>query len=71
MPSWLQENRAFKTSSQQDDRVEYVQPDDVTDEPPSHWRINELVLFVDNEDRPRIPRLLFDRVCDMKVTSLI
>ena len=66
LPSWLQDNRAFK-SSQQDDRVDFITPDDVTDEPPSHWRVNELVLFVDNEDRPRIPRLLFDKVCDMKV----
>ena len=69
LPSVLQENRGFKSveNSEQD---EYEMPDDVSDKPARHWMINDLVLFVDNEDMPRIPRKLFEDVCQIRVAGV-
>lgn len=44
--------------------------DDITDRPSRHWLINDLVLFVDNGDMPRIPRKLFDDVCHIRVAGV-
>lgn len=68
-PSHLQENQGFK-SQEQSEQAFYEAPDDLTDAPPGHWMINDLVLFVDNEDTPRIPKKLFDEVCQIKVAGV-
>ena len=59
LPSFLQENRGFK-SQELSEQADYETSDDVTDQPARHWLINDLVLFIDNEDWPRIPRKLFE-----------
>ena len=30
-----------------------------------HWRLNHLILFVDRKDIPRIPKELFERICEI------
>lgn len=69
LPSNLQENRGFK-SQELSEQGTYESPDDVARKPALHWFINDLVLFVDNEDMPRIPRKLFDDVCQIKVAGV-
>ena len=75
LPSHLQIKQGFKSMelSQQGD---YENPDqlwrkeDVSkDTTPLCWNINDLILFVDNEDLPRIPRKLFDEVCNIRVAG--
>ena len=44
--------------------------DDVAEKPPNHWMINDLVLFVDSEDTPRIPKQLFDEVTQIRVAGV-
>lgn len=34
-----------------------------------HWKIRSLVLFVDRKDKPRIPRQLFWRICELDLTG--
>ena len=31
-----------------------------------HWRVSDLILFVDRKDVPRMPVELFDRICEIK-----
>lgn len=69
LPSYLQENRAFK-SQELNEQAEYEMGDDVSVKPPRHWFLNDLVLFVDNEDMPRIPKKLFKNVCEIKVAGV-
>jgi len=69
LPSFLQENRGFK-SQELNEQAEYEQPDDVSSKPARHWLINDLVLFIDNEDMPRIPRKLFEDVCRIRVAGV-
>ena len=69
LPSYLQENRAFK-SQELNEQAEYELCDDVSVKPPRHWFVNDLVLFVDNEDMPRIPKKLFKNVCGIKVAGV-
>lgn len=69
LPSHLQENRGFK-SQELNEQGEHEVPDDVTKKSTRHWMINDLVLFVDNEDMPRIPRKLFDEVCEIRVAGV-
>ena len=69
LPSYLQENRAFK-SQELNEQAEYELCDDVSVKPPRHWFLNDLVLFVDNEDMPRIPKKLFKNVCEIKVAGV-
>ena len=69
LPSYLQENRGFK-SQELSEQAEYEMPDDIAIKPPRHWLINDLVLFVDNEDMPRIPKKLFEDVCEIKVAGV-
>ena len=66
LPSYLQENRGFK-SQEQSEQAEYEQPDDVASN--TQWLINDLVLFIDNEDMPRIPTQLFEDVCNIRVAG--
>lgn len=69
LPSFLQENFGFK-SQELGEQAEYELSDDVADKPARHWLINDLVLFIDNEDMPRIPRKLFDDVCRIRVAGV-
>jgi len=69
LPSFLQENRGFK-SQEQSEQPDYETPDDVANKPARHWLINDLVLFIDNEDMPRIPRKLFEDVCRINVAGV-
>jgi hypothetical protein len=67
-PAALQENCAFK-SQELSEQAAYEVPDNLVTER-RHWLINDLVLFVDNEDMPRIPRQLFDDVCQIRVAGV-
>jgi len=69
LPSFLQENRGFK-SQELSEQADYETSDDVADKPARHWLINDLVLFIDNEDMPRIPRKLFEDVCRIRVAGV-
>ena len=69
LPSYLQENVAFK-SQELSEQAEHETPDDVAARPARHWLINDLVLFVDNEDMPRVPRKLFEEICEIRVAGV-
>jgi len=68
-PSHLQQNRGFK-AQELTQQAEYELPDDIAEKVPRHWIINDLVMFVDNEDMPRIPRKLFELVCNIRVAGV-
>jgi hypothetical protein len=69
MPSHLQENRGFK-AQELNQQAEYEMPDDIALKVQRHWTINDLVMFVDSEDMPRIPRKLFEMVCEIRVAGV-
>lgn len=67
LPSKLQENRGFKAQESVEKTV-YENCDSVV--PVRHWLINDLVLFMDSEDTPRIPVKLFKDVCSIHVPGV-
>ena len=67
-PSWLQGNRGFK-SAEASQQADYETTDDISSDELRHWNINDLVLFIDREDHPRIPKKLFDDVCAVRVAG--
>jgi len=69
LPSSLQENCGFK-AQELNEQASYEGADDVAKKPPNHWMINDLVLFVDSEDTPRIPKQLFDEVTQIRVAGV-
>ena len=69
LPSSLQENCGFK-AQELSEQGEHEGSDDVAEKPPNHWMINDLVLFVDSEDTPRIPKQLFDEVTQIRVAGV-
>jgi len=69
LPSSLQENCGFK-AQELNEQADYEASDDVARKPPNHWMINDLVLFVDNEDTPRIPVQLFNDVIQIRVAGV-
>jgi len=69
LPSSLQENCAFK-AQELNEQADYEASDDVARKPPNHWMINDLVLFVDSEDTPRIPIQLFNDVIRIRVAGV-
>jgi len=69
LPSSLQENCGFK-AQELNEQADYEGSDDVAERPPNHWMINDLVLFVDSEDTPRIPKQLFDEVTQIRVAGV-
>ena len=69
LPSSLQENCGFK-AQELNEQAEYEGSDDVAEKPVNHWMINDLVLFVDSEDTPRIPKQLFDEVTQIRVAGV-
>ncbi|KAK2147221.1 hypothetical protein LSH36_563g02048 [Paralvinella palmiformis] len=68
LPSSLQVNFGFK-SQELSEQADYEGSDDVWKKMPRHWLINDLTLFVDNDDFPRIPKQLFDDVCKIHVAG--
>jgi len=69
LPSSLQENCGFK-AQELNEQAEYEASDDVARKPANHWMINDLVLFVDSEDTPRIPIQLFNDVVQIRVAGV-
>lgn len=69
LPSYLQENQAFKTKEHVESGT-IEKEDGIAEQLSRHWLINDLVLFVDNEDEFRIPRNLFKQVCEIKVKGV-
>jgi len=69
LPSSLQENCGFK-AQELNEQAAYEGSDDVAEKPANHWMINDLVLFVDSEDTPRIPKQLFDEVTEIRVAGV-
>jgi len=69
LPSTLQENCAFK-AQELNEQADYEAPDNVARKPANHWMINDLVLFVDSEDTPRIPIQLFSKVINIRVAGV-
>ena len=68
LPSHIQENRGFK-SAEASEQAEYESIDDISYDIPFHWDINDLILFIDKEDTPRIPKKLFEDVCQINVAG--
>ena len=69
LPSLLQENCAFK-SQELNEQAKHEDSDNVAEKPANHWMINDLVLFVDSEDTPRIPIHLFNKVIHIRVAGV-
>lgn len=63
LPSEKQGFRGFK-AQEASEQASYEEPDDL-DKKPFHWKINDLIMFVDKEDTPRIPKRLFEMVCQI------
>ena len=68
LPSYIQDNRGFK-SAEASEQAEYESIDDISKDAKCHWEINDLILFIDKEDTPRIPKKLFDEVCQINVAG--
>jgi len=69
LPSSLQENCAFK-AQELNEQAAYEASDNVAGKPANHWMINDLVLFVDSHDTPRIPIQLFNDVIQIQVAGV-
>ena len=65
----FQENHGFK-AQQLDEQDSYEEPDTICVKPRNHWEINDLVLFVDSQNTPRIPKKLFDEICKIEVAGV-
>jgi hypothetical protein len=68
LPSLLQDNMGFKAS---DDNGSNKLADDFAVSPRQHWNISDLILFIDSEDTPRIPKQIFDDACDIRVNNYL
>ena len=68
LPSHLQGCRGFK-AAEASQQADYESTDDISQIEPFHWDINDLILFVDNEDNPRIPSKLFEEVCEIQTAG--
>ena len=49
------------------DQADHESTDDLNKDEPDSLTINDLILFIDNDDVPRIPSKLFDEVCQIRV----
>ena len=49
------------------DQADHESTDDLNKAQPDSITINDLILFMDNDDVPRIPSKLFDEVCQIRV----
>ena len=68
LPSHLQEHRGFK-AVEASEQGEHELTDDINKDNTTQWIINDLVLFVDNDDIPRMPKKLFEEVCEIQVAG--
>ena len=68
LPSHLQGYRGFK-AAEASQQADYETTDDLDQIEPLQWHINDLILFIDNEDNPRIPRKLFEDVCEIQTAG--
>ncbi|CAH1775931.1 unnamed protein product [Owenia fusiformis] len=69
LPSHLQENIGFK-GQELSEQGKHEKPDRIDEtETHPHWIINDLILFLDSEDMPRIPIKLFQDVCDIRLAG--
>ena len=68
LPAHLQGNRGFK-ACEASEQADYETTDDLSLEHPYHWDINDLILFIESDDTPRIPKKLFDDVCEIRVAG--
>ena len=74
LPSYLQENRGFKAYELSEQLI-FEQGDEILmhkfreEKKRLHWHVNDLCLFVDNQDMPRIPKKLFEEVCEIRVSG--
>ena len=68
LPAHLQGNRGFK-ACEASEQADYETTDDLSLDHPYHWDINDLILFIDSDDTPRIPKKLFDDVCEIRVAG--
>ena len=69
LPAHLQQNVAFK-SQELSEQADYEHPDDfVLNDHERSWRVNDLVLFIDTQDTPRLPRRLFEEVCKIRTVG--
>ena len=68
LPESIQEPRGFK-AAEASDQAEYESIDDITEKDPFAWSLNDLILFIDSEDTPRIPKKLFDDVCEIRTAG--
>ena len=68
LPAHLQENTGFK-ACENSEQADYESPDEISSTLPMHWDLNDVIMFIDNEDMPRIPRTLFEQVCQIRVAG--
>ena len=71
LPPYLRQHRAFKaTEADEQAAPPHEKPDAMVERyEREYWFVNDLVLFVDSHDRPRIPRRLFDDVCSIDLPA--
>ena len=68
LPSHLQGNRGFK-ACEASEQADYENDDDLRFDEVYQWTVNDLILFVDSDDTPRIPKQLFDDICQIRVSG--
>ena len=69
LPEHLQQNYAFK-SEELSEQADYEKPDDFfISDTQQTWCINDLVLFIDTQDTPRLPKRLFEEVCQIQTVG--
>ena len=68
LPSHLQANTGFK-AAEASEQGEHELTDDINKDNTQQWIINDLILFVDNDDTPRMPKKLFEEVCEIRVAG--
>lgn len=67
--SEMQKNVGFKTQ-EMNEQGYHEDADDVDSKVSRNWFINDLVLFVDRDDVPRIPKKLFNEMCTIQVKGV-
>ena len=67
LPSNVQQNQAFK-ACECSEQQEHELPDGFAAKK-RHLEINDLILFLDSMDTPRIPRKLFEDICPIEVAG--
>ena len=68
LPSHLQANTGFK-AAEASEQGEHELTDNINKDNTQQWIINDLILFVDNDDTPRMPKKLFEEVCEIQVAG--